>query len=56
LDLVLRVKRLGIDIDYKLIFNIADQLSKLIFQPSVYGVGELQKGKAFGTKGENYST
>ena len=43
----------GLSLDINFIINITQNLSSVIFD--AYEEGELQKGRAFGTKGEHYA-
>jgi hypothetical protein len=45
------IKNSMIDIQY--IYNITENLSNIIFNPEIYGEGELKKGRAFGSDGEH---
>lgn len=44
---------IDIDLDLQFIYNVTQNLSNVVFD--AYDDGELQKSRAFGTKGEHYA-
>jgi len=44
---------IDIDLDLQFIYNVTQNLSTVIYD--AYSDGELEKGRAFGTKGEHYA-